>query len=41
VLGAYLLDQFGAGAIYACLIGFSSLSLALAMVLTRKPQLAG
>jgi predicted MFS family arabinose efflux permease len=41
VLGAYLLDQFGAGAIYACLIGFSSLSLALAMVLTRKPALAG
>jgi len=41
VLGAYLLDHFGAGAIYACLIGFSGLSLALAMVLTRKPALAG
>jgi hypothetical protein len=41
VLGAYLLDHFGAGAIYACLIGFSALSLALAMVLTRKPALAG
>lgn len=41
VLGAYLLDHFGAGAIYACLIGFSSLALVLAMVLTRKPALAG
>ncbi len=41
VLGAYLLDHFGAGAIYACLIGFSGLSLALAIVLTRKPALAG
>jgi len=41
VLGAYLLDNFGAGAIYACLIGFSCLSLAVAMVLTRKPALAG
>ncbi len=41
VLGAYLLDHFGAGAIYACLIGFSALSLALAMVLTRKPAVAG
>ena len=41
VLGAYLLDHFGAGSIYACLIGFSALSLALAMVLTRKPALAG
>jgi len=41
VLGAYLLDHFGAGAIYGCLIGFSTLSLALAIVLTRKPAVAG
>jgi len=41
VLGAYLLDHFGAWAVYACLIGFSGLSLALALVLTRKPVVAG
>ena len=35
VLGAYLLDRFGAAAIYTCLIGFSGLALALALVLTR------
>lgn len=41
VLGAYLLDQFGAGAIYASLIGCSSLALVLALGLTRARRLAG
>lgn len=41
VLGAHLLDQFGAGAIYGCLIGFSGLALALALVLTRGQPVAG
>ncbi len=41
VLGAYLLDQFGAGAIYGCLLGFSALALAVAWVLTRRGNLAG
>jgi predicted MFS family arabinose efflux permease len=41
VLGAFLLDRFGAGAIYVCLIGFSMLALAVAMQLTRERPLAG
>ncbi len=41
VLGAYLLDQFGAGAIYGSLIGFSTLALLLALQLTREQPLAG
>lgn len=40
-LGAFLLDGFGTGAVYAALLGFALAALVLAVFVTRRPGAAG